>query len=97
MIVAAGIYIGGNFAIYYSVTTKTNPLAKGFYGASVVFSSTAIANGGVGVMASTCPISEVTFLTEAFGAGFMILGNFAHVRALELEGKPIPHICNYSI
>lgn len=69
---------------------RTNPLAKMFYGLSVVCSSSAITNGGVAIMARTCQISETAALSETCATAFMMLGNQAHRKALQVEGKPLP-------
>jgi hypothetical protein len=88
VLVTGGCYTGGTSIIGYRATT--NPTAKAFYGLSVVCSGSAITSGGMVVMARTCQISETASLSEACAVAFMILGNQAHVRALQLEGKPIP-------
>jgi hypothetical protein len=74
----------------------TNPAAKAFYCLSIACSSTAITTAGFAVLARTCQISETAALSEAFASAFMMLGNQANVRALQLEGKPIsPHLNRY--
>jgi len=87
-IVGAGIYTGSSSAFKFGLTK--NKTAKGFYAASVVCSTSAIANGGIAVFARACEISQVAVLSESMGAAFMMLGNMAHLTALELEGKPVP-------
>jgi hypothetical protein len=73
-----------------------NPAAKAFYCLSVVCSSTAITTAGFAVLARTCQISETAALSEACATAFMVLGNQANVRALQLEGKPVPpHLNKY--
>jgi hypothetical protein len=88
IIVGVGVYTGGNSAIQYGITT--NPTAKMFYGLSVICSGSAITSGGASILARACQISQTAALSEACATAFMILGNQAHVRALQLEGKPIP-------
>lgn len=87
-IVTLGIYTGGSSALNYTMTT--NRAAKGFYILSVLFSSSAIISGGSAVVARTCQISQTAALSEAFGTGFMFLGNKAYAAALLAEGKQIP-------
>ena len=87
-IVLAGVYTGGRSAINYRLTTSSG--AKGCYAASVVFSAMAVGHGGVAIMAKACELSKIGVLSEALGAGFMMVGDMAHVAALQMEGKPIP-------
>lgn len=87
-LVAAGLYTGGNSAVQYAITT--NPAAKKCYFLSVVFSMSAVGNGGFAVLSKTCHLSSHGVLSEALGAGLMWCGNACQVAALKAEGKPIP-------
>lgn len=88
MITGTGVITAGYSAIRLKVTT--NPAAKGFYAASIAFSSGAVASGGVAVMTRMCKVSEVALLSEVIGGAFLWLGEMAHAQALRAEGKPIP-------
>jgi hypothetical protein len=88
VIVGMGIYTGGSSALQFGITTDRK--AQGLYALSAVFSSSAVVSGSVAVMSRTCDISGTAALSEAFGYTFMMLGNKAHVMALQLEGKPVP-------
>ena len=59
-----------------------NSVAKGFYAASIAFSSGAVASGGVAVMTGMCQVSEVALLSEVIGGAFLWLGELAHAQAL---------------
>ena len=87
-IVAAGIYTGGNSAVQFTVTQ--NLAAKRFYLLSVVFSLSAITNGGIAVVSRACELSGIGVVSEALGAGFMWCGNASRAAALKAEGNPIP-------
>ena len=93
-IAGAGCFTGGSSLM--GLKTTRNPATKAFYCLSVVSSSTAIKTAGFAVLARTCQISETAALSEACATPFMVLGNQANVRALQLEGKPIPpHLNRY--
>ena len=88
VVVAAGMYTGGNSAVQY---TKTQNLAaKRFYLLSVAFSLSAITNGGIAVVSRACELSGVGVLSEALGAGFMWCGNASRAAALAADGKTVP-------
>ena len=87
-IVAAGMYTGGNSAVQFTVTQ--NLAAKRFYLLSVVFSLSAITNGGIAAVSRACELSGIGVVSEALGAGFMWCGNASRAAALKAEGKPIP-------
>jgi hypothetical protein len=91
-LVGTGCYTAGISIVGYKTTT--NHVAKAFYTLSVLCSSSAVCTGIVAVMARACQISQTAALSESFGAAFMILGNQAHVRALQLESKLIPQHLN---
>lgn len=88
VVVAAGIYTGGNSAVQYRATQ--NLVAKNFYLLSVVFSLSAVGNCGIAVVSRACELSGVGVLSEALGAGFMWCGNASRAAALQAEGKPVP-------
>jgi len=88
MITGTGVITAGYSALKFKVTT--NPTAKGFYAASIAFSSGAVASGGVAVLTRMCKVSEVALLSEVMGGAFLWLGEMAHAQALRAEGKPIP-------
>jgi len=88
MITGTGAITAGYSALRLKVTT--NPTAKGFYAASIAFSSGAVASGGVAVLTRMCKVSEVALLSEVMGGAFLWLGEMAHAQALRAEGKPIP-------
>ena len=87
-LVAAGMYTGGNSAVQLTVTQ--NLAARRFYLLSVVFSLSAITNGGIAVVSRACELSGIGVVSEALGAGFMWCGNMSRAAALKTEGKPIP-------
>jgi hypothetical protein len=94
LIVGAGIFTGGSSLMGFQTTR--NPVAKVFYCLSVACSTTAIGTAGAAVIARSCQISETAAVSEACAGAFMVLGNHAHLRALQLEGKPIPpHLNKY--
>lgn len=70
---------------------RTNsPTARVFYAMSCAFSAGATGFGGSSVLARKCEVSELAFLSEAFGIAFLVLGNKAHAAALVVEGRPVP-------
>jgi hypothetical protein len=94
LVVGAGIFTGGSSLMGFQTTR--NPAAKAFYCLSVACSTTAIGTAGAAVIARSCQISETAAVSEACAGAFMVLGNHAHLRALQLEGKPIPpHLNKY--
>jgi hypothetical protein len=88
MIAGTGVITAGYSAIRFKATP--NPTAKGFYAASLVFSSGAVASGGVAALTRMCKVSEVALLSEVMGGAFLWLGEMAHAQALIAEGKPLP-------
>lgn len=89
VLIAAGIYTGGNSAVQFIVTQ--NPAAKRFYLFSVAFSLSTITNNGITVVVShACELSGMGVLSEALWAGFMCCGNMSQAAALKAEVKLIP-------
>lgn len=88
VLVAAGMYTGGNSAVQFTVTQ--NLAAKRFYLLSVAFSLSAVTNGGIAVVSRACELSGIGVMSEALRAGFMWCGNMSRAAALKAEGKPIP-------
>ena len=88
LISGSGVLTCGLSGIGFATTNS--PAAKGFYALSIGFSGTAATTGGMAAVARKCEISEVAFLSETFGAAFLLLGNQAHAAALKIEGKPVP-------
>ena len=88
LITGSGVVTAGWSAIRLSVTR--DPIAKGCYCASIVFSSGAVASGSMAVISRMCKISEVAILSEIVGGAFLCLGEMAQAQALKAEGKPIP-------
>mgnify|MGYP007080223405 CR=1 FL=1 len=74
-----------------------DPLAKTFYGLSMVCSASGITSGGVAVMSRTCHISGTAAVADFVVIAFFHLGNKAHTVALQMDGKPIPqHLQRYA-